>query len=398
MDAQEAIERGIAAARAGNQRTAYYYFHAATRANPDDEQAWLWRASAAPRPEEALNCLAAVLAINPDNPVARHGLEQISAALAAARDSELEAITPSQAAPKTEFHPPERRLAWQHAFQREHYDLGRVTHLEPAHGERPPGPPPDAPAADDAPPATETLPPVPGAAAPGGVIHGVRRFFVERKALRRQILLATAIPVTLALVLVMALGFGQFGSAGAGSPTPAVPPPAATPTSDGGVIIIPTPVPATEITNPPPGDTPAPPAATDTAAPPPPPGDTPAPPPADTPVPPPADTPVPTGERTHTVEGNQTLQTIAAQYSVSLGALMAYNQITHPLDAGPGQALKIPPADYQPAEVTHNVKLGETLSSIAQYYNANQNAIMAKNGISDPNRIFAGQDLLIPLR
>ena len=83
MEAQEAIERGVQAARDGNQRTAYYYFNAATRADPTSEQAWLWRASAAPRPEEALNCLAAVLALNPDNPVARHGLEQISAAVAA---------------------------------------------------------------------------------------------------------------------------------------------------------------------------------------------------------------------------------------------------------------------------------------------------------------------------
>src|SRR5215212_5364200 len=92
MEVQEAIERGVEAARAGNQRTAYYYFNAATRADPTSEQAWLWRASAAPRPEEALNCLAAVLALNPDNPVARHGLEQISAAVAAARDQEPEAI------------------------------------------------------------------------------------------------------------------------------------------------------------------------------------------------------------------------------------------------------------------------------------------------------------------
>src|SRR3954454_13002191 len=118
MDVQDAIERGIAAARAGNQRTAYYYFHAATRADPNSEQAWLWRASAAPRPEEALNCLAAVLAISPENPVARHGLEQISAALAATRESEMDAITPSHSVPATEFQPPERRLAWQQAFQR----------------------------------------------------------------------------------------------------------------------------------------------------------------------------------------------------------------------------------------------------------------------------------------
>jgi len=95
MDAQHAIERGIAAARANKQRTAYYYFYAATQADPDNEQAWLWRASTAPQPRDALFCLAAVLAINPDNPVARHGIEQISAAVAAEAAPDTLTITRS---------------------------------------------------------------------------------------------------------------------------------------------------------------------------------------------------------------------------------------------------------------------------------------------------------------
>ncbi|MDQ2808892.1 MAG: hypothetical protein M3Z04_18610, partial [Chloroflexota bacterium] len=129
MDAQHAIEQGIAAAQANNQRTAYYYFYAATQADPLDEQAWLWRASAAPEPRDALFCLAAVLAINPDNPVARHGLEQISAAVATESAPAAQTITPSLSSGT--FKPPERRLDWQQAFQRELYDMARVPRMQP---------------------------------------------------------------------------------------------------------------------------------------------------------------------------------------------------------------------------------------------------------------------------
>jgi O-antigen/teichoic acid export membrane protein len=86
MEAAEAIERGIVAAKEHDRSTAYSYFYAATQADPNNEQAWLWRASTAPRPRDALFCLAAVLAINPANPVARHGIEQISSAIAAQRE------------------------------------------------------------------------------------------------------------------------------------------------------------------------------------------------------------------------------------------------------------------------------------------------------------------------
>src|SRR6188472_1439659 len=95
MEAQYAIERGIAAAQANNQRTAYYYFYSATQADPTNEQAWLWRASTAPQPRDAMSCLVAVLALNPNNPVAQHGLAQISAAVAAEGAPDALTITPS---------------------------------------------------------------------------------------------------------------------------------------------------------------------------------------------------------------------------------------------------------------------------------------------------------------
>ena len=52
-----------------------------------------------------------------------------------------------------------------------------------------------------------------------------------------------------------------------------------------------------------------------------------------------------------------------------------------------------PPA-YGP--IYHYVRYGETLSSIGRLYGVNPYAIARANGISNPNRIYAGQWLLIP--
>jgi PST family polysaccharide transporter len=139
MEAAEAIERGIVAARDHNQATAYYYFYAATQADPDNEQAWLWLASTALRPRDALFCLAAVLAINPDNPVARHGIEQISAAIAAERDAPTPPAQPSL--PAGEHTPADRHRKWQSSFRDTLHDSEKVGPMQTLEA---PGMPPQA--------------------------------------------------------------------------------------------------------------------------------------------------------------------------------------------------------------------------------------------------------------
>ena len=46
--------------------------------------------------------------------------------------------------------------------------------------------------------------------------------------------------------------------------------------------------------------------------------------------------------------------------------------------------------------VYHYVRYGETLSSIGRLYGVNAYAIARANGIANPNRIYAGQTLVIP--
>ncbi len=70
-------------------------------------------------------------------------------------------------------------------------------------------------------------------------------------------------------------------------------------------------------------------------------------------------------------------------------------EITFLSDAPP------PPAPTQPARKTHTVKAGETLSAIAEKYYGSATRYMKifdanKDKLKDPNRIFPGQELVIP--
>ena len=57
------------------------------------------------------------------------------------------------------------------------------------------------------------------------------------------------------------------------------------------------------------------------------------------------------------------------------------------------------PPDTPPpqGDVTHRVSSGETLSGIAQQYGVSSWSIMKRNGVWDPNKVFVGQTLVIPL-
>jgi len=59
----------------------------------------------------------------------------------------------------------------------------------------------------------------------------------------------------------------------------------------------------------------------------------------------------------------------------------------------PAGALAAPEA---PGETVHVVQWGETLSLIASRYGVTVDALMAANGLSDPNFVFVGQRLIIP--
>jgi LysM repeat protein len=106
----------------------------------------------------------------------------------------------------------------------------------------------------------------------------------------------------------------------------------------------------------------------------------------------------------HTVKVGETLNSISRYYGVSVQALMAANGIANPNVIYAGQTLCIPgstppppPPPSQPScGIYYTVQWGDTLSGIAARYRVSVYAIMQANNIPNPNYIYAGMILYIP--
>lgn len=111
----------------------------------------------------------------------------------------------------------------------------------------------------------------------------------------------------------------------------------------------------------------------------------------------------------HVVQAGETLYSIAAYHGVSAEAIATANGIANPDYIRAGQILRIPGSDMPgpsgenwPVEASgwgggrYVVKPGDTLSSIAWRTGTSVSAIMAANGIANPNMIYAGQALVLP--
>ena len=118
----------------------------------------------------------------------------------------------------------------------------------------------------------------------------------------------------------------------------------------------------------------------------------------------------------HVVQPGETLSSIASQYAMTLDQLMAANNIANPNLVYKWQELQVwtpETVDSQSSEpenspaqvvegvspavnVTYVVQEGEHLSLIARRYGMSWTVLAQVNGITDPNHVFAGQELVIP--
>lgn len=96
---------------------------------------------------------------------------------------------------------------------------------------------------------------------------------------------------------------------------------------------------------------------------------------------------------TYTVQSGDNLSKIASKFNTTWQALAQLNGLSNPNLIYTGQVLKINSTVTQ--ATTYTVKAGDTLSAIANKYNTTYQAIAAKNGISNPNKIYPGQVLKI---
>ena len=95
----------------------------------------------------------------------------------------------------------------------------------------------------------------------------------------------------------------------------------------------------------------------------------------------------------YVVKSGDTLYAIAGRYGVSVEQLREANQLLDPSALSVGQALLIPRDDRE-----YSVRAGDTLYAIARRYGLTLSCLVAANPqIRDPNRIYPGQRLRIPL-
>jgi LysM repeat protein len=94
------------------------------------------------------------------------------------------------------------------------------------------------------------------------------------------------------------------------------------------------------------------------------------------------------------VEAGDSLSSIAFDHGVTVEALMAANGLTDPDLVYMGQELVIPvdggvPTTTAPPLVV-TVEYGESLSIIAARHGVTVSAIMEENDLTDPDRIYVG--------
>lgn len=100
-------------------------------------------------------------------------------------------------------------------------------------------------------------------------------------------------------------------------------------------------------------------------------------------------------EEAYTVQSGDTIQAIADRFDVTTDALLQHNGIIDPNRIFRGQILNIPIGVVTPP-ASHLVQSGETLQWIAERYNVTQEAIIEINNITNISRLTIGQVLMLP--
>lgn len=114
-----------------------------------------------------------------------------------------------------------------------------------------------------------------------------------------------------------------------------------------------------------------------------------------------------TEEREYVVKPGDSLGSIAAQFGLTMGDLLAANWITNPDNITVGQRLAIPGKaldESKPVQVGplrrgyyyYTVQAGDTVSTLAKALNTSKLAILEYNGLPDEETVYAGLEIRVP--
>lgn len=101
------------------------------------------------------------------------------------------------------------------------------------------------------------------------------------------------------------------------------------------------------------------------------------------------------GSALYTVRSGDTLSGIAAEHGVTVDAIVSANGIADPNRIYVGQRLTIPVGGTASTKHVYTVKSGDTLSGIGAKLGVDWKGIAANNGISSPYTIYPGQVLTV---
>ncbi|MFZ0546620.1 MAG: LysM peptidoglycan-binding domain-containing protein [Candidatus Promineifilaceae bacterium] len=114
---------------------------------------------------------------------------------------------------------------------------------------------------------------------------------------------------------------------------------------------------------------------------------------------PPTPTLVPEGDSdiplVHVVQDGETLTSIAEQYNTTVEVLQQLNNISDPELVFAGQELIVPGGGGSAVAVVHTVQVGDTLQGIAAEYNTTIQAVAEANHLVNPSYLVGGQRLTV---
>ena len=100
------------------------------------------------------------------------------------------------------------------------------------------------------------------------------------------------------------------------------------------------------------------------------------------------------------IKAGDTFYNLAIQYNTTIPALISANPMVNPNNLMIGQPICIPMQPIFPSCPEGNfytIKAGDTLYSLAKFYNVSLDDSLEANPGIDPDRLFVGQVICIPL-